>query len=77
MPKLRPHVGIIIAGRDQLVTVLAKWGKQSSDISVHGAQPVTLNFHPPGKDLIRPQALSICPNAPGSEFRGLWPSRKV
>lgn len=34
MPRLRPHVGIISTGRDQLVTALAKLGKQSSDILV-------------------------------------------
>lgn len=34
VPRLRPHVGIISTGRDQLVTTVAKLGKQSSDILV-------------------------------------------
>lgn len=34
LPRLRPHVGVVSTGRGQLVTALAKPGKQSSNILV-------------------------------------------
>lgn len=59
MPRLRPHVGIISTSRGQLVTALAKPGKQSSDILVSLSPPPS-SFTALGeveKDFIRSKEL--------------------